>query len=354
MTRIFDPSTARIMIADDDPTSLDLIERMLRRNGYQHIERIPQATRVVPAVRRFRPDLLILDLIMPQLHGFDVLQHLQDCPDAAMPTPIMVITSDTSVESRRKAISLGACDVLTKPFERQELASRVRNHVSRHQSYVHAASSNPVIDQMVSERIQGTMEAQVAIVERLATAAEFHEQAAVLHTRRVGEMSAMLAETLGVEEETVNVIRHAAVLHDVGKVAIPAHILAKPGKLSRPEFDLVKHHTIAGHKILSGSNHPLLQMAAEIALSHHENWDGTGYPYGQKGEQIPLSARIVAVVDVYDALISDRCYKAAWSPLEATREILAQSGKKFDPSVVVAFRKILESGITESDVLEAV
>jgi len=182
---------------------------------------------------------------------------------------------------------------------------------------------------------------QIEILQRLALAAEYRDDDTGEHTKRVGEMSAQIAEALGLPEAEVELIRRAAPLHDVGKIAIPDSILLKPGKLTPEEFELIKTHTALGAKMLSGGRFPLLQRAEEIALSHHERWDGAGYLSGLQGEMIPIAGRIVAVADVFDALTNERSYKKAWSPDEAIQEIKHQSGQHFDPRVVEAFLEVI-------------
>jgi putative two-component system response regulator len=195
----------------------------------------------------------------------------------------------------------------------------------------------------ISRRLE---QAQFEMLARLATAAELHDDDTGRHTRRVGELSALIAEHLGLPAATVDLIRIAAPLHDVGKIAIPDALLAKPGKLDREEFEQMKTHTTAGAQMLTGSAFPCLVMAQEIALTHHERWDGSGYPAGLLGEAIPISGRIVAVADVFDALTHARPYKPAWSTADAVTEMAGQAGRHFDPQVIDALLAELPEHIT--------
>jgi putative nucleotidyltransferase with HDIG domain len=215
--------------------------------------------------------------------------------------------------------------------ERADAIRRVRH------LHLQVEAQNVVLEERVRERTRELEEAHVEMLDRLAMAAEFRDDATGQHIKRVGQMSAALARDLGLPEEQVELIRRAAPLHDVGKIAIPDHILLKPGKLAPGEFEVIKTHTTIGARILAGGRFALLRMAEEIALTHHERWDGTGYPYGLKGEVIPVSGRIVALADAFDALTSPRSYKKAQSVEEAVIDIRRGAGTQFDPRVVEAF-----------------
>jgi putative nucleotidyltransferase with HDIG domain len=205
--------------------------------------------------------------------------------------------------------------------------------------------ANAMLEEKVLERTQELEEARVEVVMRLAVAAEYRDDHTGQHTFRVGRTSALIARALGVPDDQVETLRMAARLHDIGKIGIPDLIMLKPAKLSWDEFERIKTHTTIGAQILSGGKTPLLRMAETIALTHHERWDGTGYPHGLSDEGIPLIGRIVSVADVFDALTSERPYKQPWSTADARAEIEAKSGTQFDPDVVAVFVQLLDQGL---------
>jgi len=328
---------ARILIVDDQEPNVRLLECILLQSGYGNLKSTCDPRQVLLYYAAFEPDLILLDLHMPHLDGFELIQSLQSQVAPGAYLPILVLTADVSVESKQKALAMGARDFLNKPFDITEVLLRIRNLLETRFLYAQLQNQNLLLEERVRARTSELEEARIEILERLALAAEFRDDATGQHTHRVGRMSAMLAEGLQLPAERVELIRRAAPLHDLGKIGIPDHILLKPGRLAADEYELMKNHTTIGSRILSGSRFPVLQVAEEIALSHQERWDGSGYPRGLSGEEIPLVGRIVAVADVYDALTQERPYKAAWSPPEAVEEIRRQSGRQFDPQLVEVF-----------------
>ncbi|GAC1519276.1 MAG: two-component system response regulator [Herpetosiphon sp.] len=278
---------------------------------------------------------------MPHLTGFDVMEQLAPLISADDFLPILILTADDARETRHRALSLGATDFLTKPFDVQDVLLRVANLLRTRMLHLRLRSENHMLDALVHDRTRSLEEAQIEILERLALAAEYRDDETGHHTSRVASTSALLAAALGLPAAEVELIRQAASLHDVGKIGIPDHILLKPAKLSVAEFEVMKNHTRIGAKMLANGHSPLIQLAATIALMHHERWDGTGYPEGLRGESVPLVGRIVSVADVFDALTHDRTYKQAWTVNEAVAEIQRQSGHQFDPQVVTAFMRVL-------------
>lgn len=331
---------ACILIVDDDRANLDLVERVLRPEGYRELLSTTDPVAVPDLCEEHGPDLVLLDLLMPEIDGFEVLDRLRTGLPGFDYLPVLVLTSDDSREAKQRALSGGASDFLAKPVSVFELRLRVRNLLHTRFLQLALRDHNQILERRVRERTRELQAAQNEILERLATAAEFHDDETGRHTRRVGRESARLAEALGWPPDRVELIRRAAPLHDVGKIAIDHALLLKPGPLSEQEFESMKKHVAVGHAILSGSDFPLLRMASEIALYHHEHWNGRGYQAGLRGEAIPLSARIVSVVDVFDSLTHRRPYKEAWPREDALAEIAAQAGVKFDPRVVATFLRL--------------
>jgi cyclic di-GMP phosphodiesterase len=334
-------TTARILIVDDQPSNLMLLEGILQEADFTSTYSITDSRKTLEAFTEYRPALVLLDLQMPYLDGFAVMKQLQACIDPGDFLPILVLTADITPEAKRRALSEGALDFLTKPFDATEVLLRIKNLLQTRSLHLQLKQQNGFLDQKVRERTAELEATQLEILERLALAAEYRDDNTGEHTRRVGELAARIAEALGCSMKDVELIRHAAPLHDVGKIAISDLVLLKPGKLSAEEFESIKSHAWLGAQMLSGGRFPLLQLAEQIALTHHERWDGTGY-LGLRGETIPLAGRIVTVADVFDALTSERPYKGAWSPREAIEEIKRQSGRQFDPRVVEAFLKVID------------
>jgi putative two-component system response regulator len=332
----------RILLVDDEEANVKILERILHRAGYGTVRGVTDPRQAVPAFLEFGPDLVVLDLHMPHVDGYTVLEGLRPHIPESSYLPILVVTGDSSVVARRRALSAGARDFLAKPFDSTEVLLRIRNLLEARFLSLALQAQNMSLEEKVRRRTQELYDAQVEILERLALAAEFRDDATRQHTQRVGALSARLARRLGVPEATAELLRRAAPLHDLGKIGVPDSILLKLDRLTDDEFRQIKTHTHVGARILSGSSHPLLQLAEQIALTHHEHWDGGGYTPGIKGEDIPLVGRIVAVADVFDALTHARPYKPAWSVEDAVGEIERQRGRQFDPRVVDAFVEMLE------------
>jgi putative two-component system response regulator len=277
---------------------------------------------------------------MPGLDGFGVMQQLQDRLNAERYLPILVVTADLSVEVRQRALGAGARDFLNKPFDAVEALLRIRNLLTTRFLYLQLDRHNRGLEATVQERTRKLEIARVEILERLALAAEFRDDNTGEHTRRVGRVSGAIARELGLAGDTVLTIERAAPLHDVGKIGIRDAILLKPGPLTPAEFEEMKRHTVIGADILSGSQGALLRTAEAIALTHHERWDGTGYPSGLAGGDIPLAGRITHVADVFDAMTHPHGAPAHERRDEALGYIRDEAGFAFDPEVVIAFAAV--------------
>jgi putative two-component system response regulator len=325
---------ARILIVDDEPKNLDVLTRILRCAGYTNIFATTDPIEGLTLYTKLDPDLLLLDLNMPRLDGVAVMERLRQVTPRHGYLSVLVLTGDTSRPARRRALAMGAKDFLTKPFELDEVLLRINNLLETRQLHREITGHNLVLEDKVRERTADLEAAQIETLERLAIAAEFRDDDTGRHTRRVGKLAALLGQAVGLPETEIGLLRRAAPLHDVGKIGIADSILLKPGPLTQAEREVMQTHTTIGAKILSGGRSSVMKLAEEIALSHHERWDGSGYPEGRAGERIPLSARIVAVADAFDALSSARVYRPAWPPEEVLAEINRQAGAQFDPSLV--------------------
>jgi putative two-component system response regulator len=341
---------ARIMIVDDEVPNVRLLERVLRDAGFVNTISTTDAREVLGLFEESEPDLILLDLLMPHLDGFALMEKLRELIPKTSYLPILILTADATDTTKRRALKAGAKDFLTKPLDVQEVVLRIKNMLETRGLHLQLQAHNELLAERVRLRTRELEKAQAETFERLALAAEYRDDDTGQHTRRVGEMAALLAEKLGLPAEEVELLERAAGLHDLGKIGVPDSILLAPRRLTRQEFEIVKAHTVTGAKILSGSRSPLLRMAEVVARSHHERWDGTGYER-LVGEAIPFVARITTVADVFDALTHERPYKEAWTVARSIEEIEAQRGRQFDPDVVDAFLLVVEhsfASVTEN------
>ncbi|HEX9105661.1 MAG TPA: HD domain-containing phosphohydrolase [Longimicrobiales bacterium] len=330
---------ARILIVDDEPANVLLLERILKRDGYLQVRSTTDARRALPMFQEFAPDLVLLDLRMPHMDGFAVMEQLRPRVPMDAYLPILVLTADITPMAKEKALSGGARDFLTKPLDATEVLLRIRNLLETRFLHLELHGEKRALEEKVAERTRELDLTRLEILERLARAAEYRDFDTGKHAARMGEIAGMLATALGLSADRVELIRQAAPLHDIGKIGIPDAILLKPSPLTEEEFEIIKKHTIIGAGMLSGSRSPLLQVAEEIALYHHERWDGTGYAY-LVGAQTPIAARIATVADVFDALSHDRPYRPAWPAERVMAHVQEGAGSAFDPDVVAAFLRI--------------
>lgn len=332
-----DRQKARILLVDDEPYVSELLSRWLSLEGYS-CDVASSAEAALELLHSQPYHLLVSDIMMPGMSGIDLLKIVRTSfPDLAV---IMV----TAVDDRKTAVrmlELGAYGYVIKPFDRNEILISVANALERRRVTLLMREYEYSLEQKVLERTAQVRQREEQIVFRLVSASQYRDSETGAHIRRIGLYSSVIARELAWNSEAVNDVRLAAPMHDVGKIGIPDRILQKPGKLTPEEFEIMKQHTEIGGRILDHPDIPLLHMAKEIALSHHEKWDGSGYPYGLAGRAIPQSARIVAIADVYDALCHNRVYKPAWPEAKAVSTLIAESGKHFDPEIVEAFLRVL-------------
>jgi putative two-component system response regulator len=332
---------AKILIIDDEEANVRLLERILHQEGFYNLTLLTHPAAVLQTVVAMQPDLILIDLHMPDLDGFQVLESLRSVIDPALPIPIIMLTADTTPHVRWRALGLGAKDFLIKPFDMVEVVFRIRNLLETRSLHMYMYEHNAQLEQQVQERTQHLEEAQDELLARLALTAEYRDDDTGMHSQRVGKLAGQIASQLGLTDEEVDWLQRAAPLHDLGKVAVPDHILLKPSSLTMQEFIVIKQHSTIGAKILADSQFPLLKIAAEIAYSHHERWDGEGYPCGLAGTAIPLRGRIVAVADAFDVMTHTRPYKTAVSIEAAANELRRNSGTQFDPTIVDACFAVL-------------
>jgi putative two-component system response regulator len=333
---------AVILVVDDQPANVAILERMLRRAGYLQVVSTTDSRETLALVERHRPHLVMLDWHMPHLDGLAVLDRIQPYLGGETDLPVLILSAEAAPEAKAQALARGAKDFVMKPFDAAEVLLRTRNLLETRRLRGELRRQNHDLEERLRRRTDALEEAHAGTLERLARAVEARDDATGQHTQRVGELSARIARALGFAEERVRLLRRAAPLHDVGKIGIPDAILYKPGPLTAEEFQVMSAHTTIGAQLLAGSQSSITGMAERIARSHHERWDGGGYPDRLCGEQIPIEARIVAVADFFDALTSDRPYRGAWSVARTMDAILSGSGSHFDPAVVEAF---LRAGI---------
>lgn len=347
-----DHRTASILVADDTPENLRLVSALLKdeykvrvaTHGSQALELAAQAP---------QPALILLDIMMPEMDGYEVCARLKQGP-ATAEIPVIFLTARTEAEDEKRGFELGAVDYITKPISPLILEARVRTHVALKHSRDALKNQNAWLEQEVEKRTRQVQRVQDVTIIAMASLAETRDNETGNHILRTQRYIKALALELranpkfaaALDDATIDLLYKSAPLHDIGKVGIPDHILLKPGKLDEAEFAIMKTHTTLGLEAIERAAEHLdgedgfLRFAGEIALSHQEKWDGSGYPQGLAGEAIPLSARLMAVADVYDALISKRVYKPAFSHTEAVRIIGEGAGKHFDPELVAAFMAI--------------
>lgn len=330
---------AKILIVDDQPANVTLIEKMLDIDGYINVISTTDPTQVEDLYLEQNSDLVLLDLNMPEMDGYQVLSKIREV-DPDYP-PIIVLTAQSDRESRIKALDLGARDFLAKPFDRVELMTRIRNMLEVRIMTTAMKNQNKLLDGMVKERTQELNDTRLEVIHRLGRAAEYRDDMTGFHIIRMSRYSQLLGLAVGMDETEAETLLNASPMHDIGKIGIPDYVLLKPGKLDPDEWKIMKTHVDIGVEILSGSDSVLMDMAAEVAQNHHEKWDGSGYPCGLVGEDIPLTGRVVAVADVFDALTTERPYKKAWPIEDAVAFLREQSGKHFEPRLVELFLEIL-------------
>ncbi|WP_440875909.1 HD domain-containing phosphohydrolase [Thalassotalea sp. PLHSN55] len=320
-------SKETILVVDDFPENVNILTKILK-DDYR-VKAAIDGESAIKIAKTSPPDLILLDIMMPGMDGYQVCKILKLDP-VTKHIPVIFVSAKNDVEDEAIGFDCGAVDYITKPVRSVLVKKRVRLHLNLFDQKRHLAHE-------VSERTHELDKSRLDIVNRLGMAAEYKDNETGLHVKRMSIYSKIIALTLGFSDQDAELLQQAAPMHDIGKIGIPDHILLKPGKFEPDEWDIMKTHVNIGGEILKGSESPLLQWAWTIAMTHHEKWDGTGYPNNLSADKIPLIGRIVAVADVFDALTSSRPYKKAWAVDDAANLIKEESGKQFDPDVVNAF-----------------
>lgn len=349
---------ARIMIVDDEELNILVARKHLADAGYSNFLTVTDSSTAVARIKDEKPDLILLDIMMPEVSGLDIL-HLLSLEDRLQHIPVLILSASTDNDLKRVCLELGVTDFLSKPVDPCELLPRVRNVLLNKHYRDQLAQHAEQLEQQVRQRTAELAASREEVVHCLARAAEYRDDDTGQHVVRVGKYVGVIARELGFSESRIEVIELAAKLHDIGKIGIADAILHKPGKLDPEQFELIRSHCAFGKDIISPlatsdwnvlktharlgasllnvASSPLLLLAARIAQTHHERWDGAGYPLGLRGEDIPIEGRMTAVADVFDALSSRRPYKPAF-PREKCFAILEEGrGTHFDPDVLDAF-----------------
>jgi putative two-component system response regulator len=330
---------AKILIVDEDERDLAILGEHLEADGYAQCRATSEPSQALGLCSQVPPDLAVIDVSSRNGAAFDVVRLLWPML-AGRGVPILALVSDDSPAAKREARTEGASDLVVKPVDATELLMRVENLLEVRYSRLEARKRSLMLEREIEERTRELHEARLDALRRLARAVEYRDDEAGQHAQRIGRISASLAQAFGLAEAQVELIRNAAPLHDVGKVGIPDGVLLKRGPLTAEQSAEMEHHVEIGRTLLSGSDSPLLQMAEQIAGTHHEWWDGSGYPAGLRGEEIPIVGRIVAIADAFDALTTRRPYKDARTPVAALEEIQSLAGRQFDPALVKAFERL--------------
>ncbi|MGY6277737.1 response regulator [Methylomonas sp. MgM2] len=339
-----------ILIVDDTIANLQLLAGMLKEAGYK-VRPAASGRIALDAIAKKAPDLILLDIKMPEMDGYKVCARLKANP-ATQPIPVLFISALSDVGDKLHAFEVGGLDYINKPFQIEEVKARVSTHLQLKALQDHMELK---IRQGIAEiqaLNQEIIDTQRELILTLGEVCETRSHETGRHVVRVAEFSFLLAELAGCDD--AELIKHASPMHDLGKVAIPDHILNKPGKLTDEEWEIMKTHSELGYKMLSVSQRPLLNMAAIIAHQHHEKWDGSGYPQGLKGEEIHIAGRVTAIADVFDALSYERCYKPAWELDRVLRLFKEERGRHFDPYLIDLFFENLDRLVEQHQRYDAI
>lgn len=333
------PNQPTVLVVDDEPNNVKLLELLLHGEGYTTIA-AKNGSEALTLAAAENPDLILLDVMMPDMDGFETVARLKADP-RTKPVPVIMVTALDDRDSKLRALQAGAEEFLSKPIDRADLTVRVRNLLRLKEYGDFLANHNRMLDEQVKQRTAELEEAYRDTVFTLVRAAEHKDEETGHHVRRISHYCKVLAEAMNMPADFHDVIFNASPMHDIGKIGIPDYVLLKPGGFTPEEWEIMRTHCTLGASILGSGTSPYTRMGAEIALNHHERWDGSGYPNGLKGEAIPLSARIMQICDVYDALRSKRPYKLPFDHARSVEIITRGDGRvepgHFDPAVLACF-----------------
>lgn len=327
---------ASILVVDDNADNIDVLNGILK--PYYQVKAAVNGELALKIAIKLKPDLILLDVMMPDMDGHEVCRRLKNNPITSN-IPVIFVTAKTEIEDEQTGFELGAVDYITKPVSVAVVQARVKTHLALY-------DQQRELRQLVRARTEELEQTRAEIIRRLGRAAEYKDNETGMHVIRMSLYSKFLAEQINANSDWVELLFNAAPMHDIGKIGIADNILLKPGKLNQQEWQEMQQHVNYGADIIGEHNSPLLILAKEVCLYHHERFDGKGYPHGTIGEDIPLSARIVSIADVFDALTSERPYKKAWSVDDAFDYLQQQSGLCFDPELVTAFVACKEQVLT--------
>ncbi|SCA57196.1 Response regulator receiver modulated metal dependent phosphohydrolase [Candidatus Terasakiella magnetica] len=330
-----------ILVVDDKPVNVLLLEQLLEEEGFDNVISTTDSREVVGLYQSKQIDMILLDIRMPYMDGIEVMGALKEVVGDDDYLPILVLTAQTDIETHKNALAAGARDFLTKPFQPWEVFQRIRNLLETRVFYNNQRVRADVLETEVQKRTKELHETQLEVVRRLGRAGEYRDNETGAHVVRMSKSCKLLALKAGLGEAFAELILQASPMHDVGKIGIPDNILLKPARLSDEERHVMNKHVEIGMDIIGSFDSEMLSMAREIAASHHEKWDGSGYPNQLSGEDIPISGRIAAICDVFDALTSERPYKEAWSTENALSFLQENAASHFDPHLVAVFIEII-------------
>ncbi|HET7599095.1 MAG TPA: HD domain-containing phosphohydrolase [Gemmatimonadales bacterium] len=331
-----DATPSTVLVVDDDPLTLELLRHLIAELPGTEVVCFEGAEPALEWCRTGEPDLVITDYQMPRVTGIELARYLRGST-RLRDVPLMVITALDDRSVRYEVLELGLNDFLTKPIDAAEVRARTRNMLAVRRGQKALLERSDWLERAITEATSAIAAREREVIVRLARAAEYRDWETGMHIVRVSRFAGIIAGRLGFGPREREMIATAATMHDVGKIGVPDYILLKPGALDDSEFSIMKQHTVIGHRILADGDSELLQTAADVALTHHERHDGSGYPQGLGGDDIPLAGRIVAVADAFDALTSERPYKKEWPVALAWDHLRANAGTRFDPRCVAAF-----------------
>ncbi len=325
-----------VLVVDDTPENIDVLVGTLKSD--YNVKAAINGKMALKVVHSTPPDIILLDIMMPGIDGYEVCRRIK-ADYTTRHIPIIFITAKIGIEDELTGLELGAVDYITKPISPPIVKARVQTHLALH-------DQNRELDRKVRIRTEQLHETRLQVIQRLGRAAEYKDNETGMHVIRMSHYSRILGLAAGMSESEAEILMNAAPMHDIGKIGIPDNILRKPGKLTDDEFAIMKGHCEIGAEIIGDDSSELLQLAKVVALTHHEKWNGNGYPKGLAGEDIPRVGRIVAIADVFDALTSERPYKKAWSVEDAVALLKSESGEHFDPQLVPLFIDALPELVT--------